>query len=81
MDYPVSERDRQRVASAADFQDPDARFEILKIRPDGPVSVGTILGIEYAKRVLVCLNSTENELYFLYNRSTLRLVDPPELTV
>ena len=51
-----------------------SRFEILKMSPSGAVSVGTIKGIESAQKVLLCLQSTENGSYLIYERKTGSLI-------
>ena len=66
----------KRTETVTDIQRLDTRFEILKIYPEGAVSVGTILGIEYARRVLTCLRSTKDGAYILYERDTDRIVEP-----
>jgi hypothetical protein len=51
---------------AASLQSPhETRFEIFKISASGSVSVGAIRGIDQAQKVLVCLNTTERNFYFL----------------
>ena len=54
----------------------DSGFEILKICPDGTVSLGTIRGVDYAKKVLAYLNSLKSGLHLLYDRTTRRIIEP-----
>jgi hypothetical protein len=59
----------KRSETATDAPQPHPRFEILKTCPDGFVSIGAVRGVEYAQRVLTCLNSLEKGPYFLYEIS------------
>ena len=43
----------------------ETRFEIFKMSASGNVSVGAIRGIDQAQKVLVCLNTTERNFFFL----------------
>ncbi len=72
----VSEQPERTKSVAVPREQADSRFEILKVCPNGSVSIGAIQGFEHAKRVLVCLNTTENGLYFLYDRNACRVVEP-----
>ena len=47
-----------------------SHFEIVKMSPNGTVSVGTIQGIESAQKVVLCLQSTESGSYLIYERNT-----------
>jgi hypothetical protein len=51
-----------------------SHFEIVKMSPNGHVSVGTIQGIESAKKVVLCLQSTESGSYLIYERKTGSLI-------
>jgi hypothetical protein len=51
------------------------RFEIVRMSANGHVSVGAIQDLEQAKKVLLCLNSTESESYFLYDASAGKVVE------
>ena len=55
--------------------EPQSRFEILKLRPEGAVSVGAVQGADHARKILVCLNATEDGIYLLYDRSTRSVVE------
>jgi hypothetical protein len=52
----------------------ETRFEIFKMSASGNVSVGAIRGIDQAQKVLVCLNTTENSLYFLRDANSGKVV-------
>jgi hypothetical protein len=54
----------------------DTRFEIVKISARGNVSVGAIRGIDEARKVLVCLNTTEREFYFLRDAASGKFFAP-----
>src|ERR1700722_2732899 len=50
------------------------RFEIFKMSANGNVSVGAIHGIDQAQKVLVCLNTTDHNFYFLRDAASGKVV-------
>jgi hypothetical protein len=52
-----------------------SRFEILKMQPEGIISMGYVDGLEDPREVLSGLNGVETGVCFLYDNQTNRVVE------